>query len=271
MLAATKSKLDKLHANISDRFRARLGASLGLKVDVGGPEGSRWENVPKNTRLSFWLTNEGERESALHGLSGKPYPVYMLPFARDRDIGPWVGWYEEWVKADERSFDLVGVSLAFYWGSKGHAKKAQILRAEWDNVARRGGNAGQPHWHVDTKLMVDFVIKNRPGARLGDVEMLSGPRGELEELTYHGAELEELPMKSSASAFESVDSAAAQELMMSGMHLAMGGWSNGTPIKHPGRWQCRTDEKAIIEWADSTLEYAIAEFERLVDDEPIML
>lgn len=228
--------------------------------------------MPKNKRIAFWLTNEGERESALHGLSGKPYPVFVLPFARDRDIGPWVGWYEEWDKADERSFELVGVSLAFYWGSRGHPKKTTILRAEWDNVARRGRSAGQPHWHIDTKLMVDFAIQVRQGAPRGNAEeTISGPRGELEELTYHRAELEELPMASHAPTLETIDRAVVQDLTMSGMHLAMGGWSNGTPLTHPARWQHRTDAGAIVEWADSTLQYAIAEFEALVGDEPIAL
>jgi hypothetical protein len=230
------SKIERLHENLRVHFGKRVkGAFSTMKFE--NDKGRDWESVSKDTRVKFWLA--GSRDFARHKLSSKPFPVYKLADVPSSNSAVWFGWHEEWEKESNKVFDLIGVSMSFYWGFRTDPVKNQILRAEWDQVRHRGGRAGQPHWQIDAEIMAGFtpLVSN-----LDNDQADASP-----EVESTQAELDELPAEPAARELEEI-----------------GGWRN--PGSYPARWQCSLDdngESLLTEWADSTLEYAISEFRKL--------
>jgi hypothetical protein len=163
----------------------------------------------------------------------------------------WAGWHEEWYRDEHGVFDLVGVGWTFFWGVSGRLGcEQQVLRAEWDQVPdtqdqkhRRGKIAAQPHWHLDTGIMVGYsepVLRTEPMIELTELEEFAAEAH---------SDLEEIGGRS-----------GIQDLDFSGMHLGMGGWENHD--KHPRCWQVSVceDWSAVILWAERTLQSACEQF-----------
>jgi hypothetical protein len=176
----------------------------------------------------------------------------------------WISWHERWErlvpetvfpgkKGKQPHFMLGTIQWILFWG-RPEVEKVQIVRAEWDNATHvskkkkeydigkakgakpaeeeEDSEAGQPHWHVDRVL------------ELGDVDAF---------LEHRGTDLQELAHSSYAG----------QYLKLHRVHLAMGGWKNGTPggaavaANYASRWQIEYTEKRdeLIDWNLSTLRY----------------
>jgi hypothetical protein len=176
----------------------------------------------------------------------------------------WISWHERWErlvpetvfpgkKGKQPHFMLGTIQWILFWG-RPEDEKVQIVRAEWDNAAHvskkkkaydiakakcakpaeeeEDSEAGQPHWHVDRVL------------ELGDVDAF---------LEHCGTDLQEMAHSSYAG----------QYLKLQRVHLAMGGWKNGTPggaavaANHAARWQIEytEDRDELIDWNLSILRY----------------
>jgi len=166
----------------------------------------------------------------------------------------WLSWEEAWRSLGQDRFRLEGASWTFYWGSYHLEDKHQIVRAEWDNPDPRG-DAPQPHWHVDRDILATVYPQQStlPG--------LVGQDGELQEVRPPAA-LVELEVAGPGPC------PALQDVGLSGVHLAMGGWQNH-PGGHPECWQCAMgDLSHLVDWATRVLDHARAEFRRLRAGKP---
>jgi hypothetical protein len=74
------------------------------------------------------------------------------------------------------------------------------------------------------------------------------------------AELEELTTDA-APVQPATPNQYLQDVDLGGLHLGMGGWDN--PGAAWSCWQRKPTEDVLVKWADSTLAYAIAQFEEL--------
>lgn len=249
----TSGALDGLHDWLSQKFKSRLGDE---RVTIVGAE-KKWKEASASSRspakISFRFCDVDCSERVTRE-RGEAQVVFALCRCPEDQKCLWFGWYDEWKKVGADSYLFVGASMSFYLGYAGR-DKTQILRAEWDSTAIRASNAAQPHWHVDTQLMVDFESRSfLPIQRDDRYQVVT--EGGLEELMPSQAEnvLEEL----GASANER----SVQDLNMSGMHLGMGGWRNSS--SHPACWQCPIEDHAqLIDWADFTLASVCDQFVRV--------
>jgi len=241
-----RGRLDHIHERLCLQFKKRLSTNLLLTFEEGRKRKS------EEDRVKFWLSNKGARELTQRKV-GETCPVYILPGFNRLRAAMWAGWYEEWDTKDGKNLEFVGASMSFFWGVGGYQQKQLVLRAEWDKVVKRGGNAAQPHWHIDTTLMVEFGAKRERGA----LERSELPAEEPERTP---PELEELAPEPGEPALEEIGGRVLQDVDVSKLHLAMGGWRNSP--SYPDRWQCKVDgEDALVEWADCTLEYTIDQFQ----------
>ena len=180
---------------------------------------------------------DGIREVALS--RGRAFVFPLLPVQQHDEQEwdtprAWAGWFEKWRCIDQDEFDLEAAAWTLYWGYADDERKAQILRAEWDQlyrIDRTTSNAGHPHWHVDASI--PLTQANYAEGRVALVE-ISDP--------------------------------TPTQIAIERLHLAMGGWNNN-PAPRPGRpqdgdivprcWQheFRGSCDDLIAWAIRTLRY----------------
>jgi hypothetical protein len=241
---ATSGRIDVFHAELQRRIAALVDQRLTIHS-----LSEYWRRVAARARISFDMSSRDFLVFAERKIGGR-CPVFPLDAARadSYEDAAWAGWHEEWLCMNSKEYDLVGAGWTFFWGLSGRlAKEQEIFRAEWDETAHRGGVAPQPHWHLDTDIMVGYTRVPRARA-----PRPTGPAG-----------LIELPLASQPAANEILPAEGCQELSLAGMHLGMGGWSNHS--KHPEWWQChvREDWGALADWAERTLRSTIDQFTEL--------
>ena len=239
---ATSGEIEVFHKDLQGRIAAMVDQSLRISS-----WSESWQGAAARTRISFDMFSDAH-DFAERKIGGR-CPVFPLATAPgDNENQAWAGWHEEWLCSKSRQYELIGAGWTFFWGLYGRlAKEQEIFRVEWDETAHRGGFAPQPHWHINTNIMIGYT--KTPTARI------PRPTG--------SASLVELPMASQPALYEILPAEGCQEVSLGGMHLGMGGWVNHT--KHPECWQCHVGEKwdALAEWAERTLRSAIDQFGEL--------
>ncbi|MGO8901621.1 MAG: hypothetical protein ACLQU5_25195 [Isosphaeraceae bacterium] len=246
MHGVKSSAVNSLHSNIAKVVRDVTEASLQI-VSSSHPHG--WTGIGVDEAIEFELGTIPDRQpNVLHeridrDLGGRTF-VFRLVEQPEEEATLWAGWYDQWKAVGDGTFDLVALSWTFYWGFYYRPRKA-ILRAEWDSLHYRNQRAAQPHWHIDPGLLVDSY---RPIVVATPLPVPEAA-GDLIELEPEEMGLVEIP-----------DPTGIQELSMTGMHLAMGGWTNANA--HPGCWRVRLPANwaDVTRWVERTLVYAREQF-----------
>jgi len=245
---ASAGRIEAFHRLLEPRIHSLTTLHVVIR-----PARQDWKRVVKGLTISFDMVSR-DRSTIAQRKRGGPCPVFPVnPQSEPFENQVWATWHEEWRSLQHGDFDLIGAGWTFFWGIDGRLGwEQQVLRAEWDQVPetkgqthRRGGLAAQPHWHVDTDMMVRY---SRPVSRGAPI---AGPT-ELEELT-----------PPSRPALQEKDSTGIQPLDVSGMHLGMGGWKNEDG--HPGCWQMKVPENwaGLVDWAERTLQSARDQFQEV--------
>jgi len=236
-----------LHRRIAKRIRNILGHRIQI---IPAGRLTNWERAASHTIIRFYIVvtdDIGKQDFVLRDRGGR-CPVFIVKQFTDQNRGVWAGWNEEWVSESGAEFGLIGASWTFFWGIEGQEQKAQILRAEWDQIERRGGIAPQPHWHVDSELVTPLPIKYVATYDIGETPV----------------ELEELPVQIDQNGLEEIVTIEGlQGIDISGMHLGMSGWQNAE--KHPACWQSQIGNEwdELVIWAERVLYSIIEQFDRL--------
>lgn len=237
----TSANVERYHSKLLSKLNEETGLNLVL-----ANRDSRWRNASKNTRFVFDVLSAVYSSPAKRRRGGTclAFPLDINPDLLEEQL--WASWHEDWKCSARSEFDLVGAGWTFFWGVDGRLNETQqILRAEWDQPLYRGVNVAQPHWHIDTDLMVGYV--SPPCSQTG----LDRPG------------LEELPQGTPGTLIEITAPEGIQEISISGMHLGMAGW--GHHDHHPKCWQMLSaallDE--LVVWSCRTLRITQQEFARL--------
>jgi hypothetical protein len=251
-------EIKALHEELCRKFRAclRISPQSSIMIAPDGGDSGGWDRSKTGTKVPFVLINPGYVERARR-TRGNPQPVFIIPGFNEDSPSAWVGWYEEWIKERDK-FDLIGVSLSFYWGLGRSRPKQELIRAEWDKVSHRPSPAAQPHWHIDHRFVMEF-----PGRASLDTPSLAPANDTSDELVEIGTTDALVEVGEEDTGLVEIGPAGAlQDLSMAAMHLAMGGWQHAAAS--PARWQRLLDTpKCLVEWAECTLLYAIQELERI--------
>lgn len=205
---------------------------------------NNWPSTEKGTKIWFDLRPLGPVELAARGRSDGQTPVIPLPQFDESLYSPiaWMSWHEEWKALGNKAFELIGVSAAFFWGPP-RGEKVQIMRAEWDHLPNRGGNAAQPHWHVDATLMLGYSVPS-------DHPMIAtiSQTSELVELVPEAKTIEIREL-----------TGLTQDVSVAGMHLGMSGWLHAEST--PKCWQSEIKSlKQIEDWLTLMLPYSVEQF-----------
>lgn len=238
-----------------DSYHSRLARQLGEALNLYRPVlkedlSQNWKNFTqgKKFRISMFGSVDPVKSSVLvsryieRGKGGRTFAAQVLV---EQNHTYWASWSEEWISAERRQIELIGAGWTFFVSS-GDIEPKQFLRAEWDIIANRGGQAGQPHWHLDP-FGVDTT--QHQASALSQQSTVSS----LNALS----DLVELP--SSTQFAESVVP------KFSNMHLGMGGWvQSHSQSSDFARWQCSPSNlTSIEEWSDCVLKYVTREIQKL--------
>ena len=243
-MTKTSGQIKSLHSRIARAVKPLLGYPVTVTRSYGH-EG--WVKRGKGQNVFFEMVGQDGSLIMDHAITakGQRRPVLLLPIPSLAVLNPsaWAGWYEEWNSNGDGNFELVGACCTFYWGRWREEKKIQLLRAEWDNHARRGRNAAQPHWHFDREILSVSSF-----ARRDPQETLASQDGQ-----------ERIPADLEGGLLELDVVSPLQRLSLSGVHLGMAGWEhNGA---HPACWQLGMGGRAdLVGWAVRCLEHTCSEF-----------
>lgn len=227
----TSAQIDSFHKSLADELQGRVGFSGSIV-----PQIEKWKKIAaKGTKVFFSADGIGsQRSQPLRGNALLPtFPLLMSAQPSDGQL--WWGWREEWRSEDVGRFVLVGVQFIFFWGNS--VTREQVFRADWDEIAVRSSDVGQPHWHIDDRFLV-VQSWSRLFKKTGFEEI------EAPSLLGDAPDYDMI-----ASETKSPDSI----LDMGGAHLFMGGWRNDREL--PKCWQVKLDLKEIVHWAGRTLLY----------------
>lgn len=243
-------QLNVLHRNLC----GRISQSLGYDVTISA--GPNWKRAAPGAAVVFELSSLGQSvcTDSAERVRGQFCPA--IPVFRDLQFDPtaWTSWHEEWRPGVPGQFGLVSAAWTFYWGTYVR-EKTQLFRAEWDTLERPRGQAAQPHWHIDRKLIA--IVQPRSVA----YDRVAIGRGELEELdtTANAPALEEIAQGPASQTDE-----ALQELDLAHLHLGMAGW--GYSATGLDCWRRPLSSAAdIVDWADNALSLSMGELARLRD------
>jgi hypothetical protein len=211
-----------------------------MKAHVSHYSREEWEKTPPNQTCDFELVADrpADRETAFRGSAKHRVSVLLLyPPEQYGTSSYWVSWYEKWRKDRHQGFVLLTASWTVYRGIRAQPDKAQLVRAEWDQIKNDVGSkdAGQPHWHFDQPVAMAIMAPSCP---------VTSTLREVQPLNVG------LP-----TSIQTI----GQEQKVDHVHLAMGAWHATRP--HPECWQ--RDVRAwpdLHEWAIRTLEYLQAQF-----------
>jgi len=165
--------------------------------------------------------------------------VSLHPLNPDNPSGYWISWYEQWRRVDKSGFDLLTASWTVCRGITAQDEKAQLVRADWDQLSTNTGsrNAGQPHWHFDQPVAVSAAMP--PTTSTLTLLEVQPP--------HAGFPVNIFPR--------------SREMNVNRVHLAMGAWDASMP--HPRCWQREAQTwRDISTWAIRTLEYLQDQFRR---------
>jgi hypothetical protein len=241
---ATPRDIQNFHMDI----KRRIAELIGLRGATIASSHEEWNRLSAGARILFEMY-PGNNGTFAERQKGGRCPVFPLKASlADEENQAWAGWHEEWLCVKSRQYGLVGAGWTFFWGILGRlTKEQQIFRAEWDEAEHRGRLAPQPHWHMDTNIMVGYT-PTPSSRRSADIDGL--------------VELPSIPDCKSALC-EISPPEGLQEISLGGMHLGMGGWSNHS--NHPQWWQRHVGENwtALAEWAERTLRLAMDQLNEL--------
>lgn len=197
-----------------------------------GPQ-AKWCNVDDGCEVEFELIPtdlvEAEVAKRMRRKDGPIHRVHVFRLSTPSSSRPctfWVSWHETWIKEDSTNYVLLNAGWTLFEGLAGNPDKAQVLRADWDQLEhRRSKRAGHPHWHFDHEL---FIRSEPDKVKVG--------RGLVKVATD--------------DAF-----AMGGGTSVGFVHLAMGAWKGD--MDHPECWQ-RTYEddcQQLCDWCIKTLRY----------------
>lgn len=155
-----RSDIEAHHGELQDHFSQHLEERAIID------KAEKWHRRPDKEEVAFDLigtiSGRGERATRKRGLS---HPVLAAKQRAawwiDCESWTWVSWREEWVSIMAKTFELKTAGLTVFWGPRDD--KRQIIRAEWAQPPKHGGNAGQPHWHAD----FDEIIRSAADGESG--------------------------------------------------------------------------------------------------------
>lgn len=219
------SEIDELHR----RLEGDINRILSLRLTIRAVDGSNWPRAQVDSVVTFDLVHRPLLTiSRVRGHEVSVVPIGNVPdFLQD---AIYASWWEEWTAKGRRSFSPRNFGWTFFRGIPLPNRSTQIMRAEWDHRATAPPNSAQPHWQFDIPLTATYQRMEA-----------NTTTGELVEL--HGR---------------------LEEIELSGLHLAMGGWMNApaypscwrVPVKHPAS-AFATD---LGDWAGRTLSLARDQF-----------
>ena len=224
----TRGEIDRLHKRILDCVESECGTRWDIRA-IGFDNGDWWKVQPAGevtfemVPLDMLLQVLGLRDRA-----GRVsvFPLHLPAFggsvSDDDAQGLWFSWFERWRKSKGQQFRFETAGWTVFFGAQQDDRKAQILRAEWDNPeSPRQSRHAQPHWHVDGVMMVaEFFLED-------DVKNSLGVQDDI-----YGA------------------------IAIGQAHLGMGGWDNKVPGGN-GTWHrsCANDCDTIGRWACDVFKY----------------
>ncbi len=217
------------HNGVAREVRTVIDAHVKFYPD---PQ-AEWCNVCDGCEVEFELVPadpvEAEVAKRMRRKDGPIHRVYVFRLSTASSFRPctfWVSWHETWLKEDSTNYVLLNAGWTLFEGLPGNLDKAQVLRADWDQLEHRGSKrAGHPHWHFDHELF----IRGEPDK----VEVAPG-----------------LVEVSTDDAF-----AMARGASVGFVHLAMGAWNKN--MDHPECWQrtYENDCQQLRDWCTKTLRY----------------
>jgi hypothetical protein len=247
MHEVNSTTIKSLHTNIAKA----IGEVTGAILQVVCPSHQKgWEKLQEGANVKFELSTVENNASKIlcdyidRDLGGRSF-AFRLIEQPEEEPTLWAGWYEEWKATEGQKFNLVGLSWTFYWGVYLRPRPI-ILRAEWDSLKYRNQRAAQPHWHINSALLIDsYHPIVRPSV--------------LAVAPQEGDDLEELPEEIEEE-LEEIAPTGIQELSLTGMHLGMGGWEHSPD--HPDCWrnELPTTWSDVTNWVKKTLVYATEQF-----------
>lgn len=244
------AEIDAFHNFLMQRF-GELTRMDSLQVL---PENPNWKNTSRGGVKIVFLTQGPKAEFCMTNRGAHPTPCFPLN-ADDYSTSPrlWWAWREEWTPIARGTFELIGASLVFFWGASA-SPKAQVFRAEWDDARHRGDSRGQPHWHIDDKILAE-------GSWVPDVPLSPLEQGsDFDAIMANGHE--------QASDYSAIETAGTRTQLsvvnVSGMHLYMGGWDHDKEA--PKCWQPMLNLEALKHWAARTLHYVQREADEVKED-----
>ena len=175
-------------------------------------------------------------------------PAHVAPVCQIGTDGlwAWLGFYEEWHYAKERSLHFKAVSMTLHFGYRFLRHKPQILRIEWSNDEI--GEAAQPHWQLDVLESVRSEIEHDDGGEALR-EVLREEARESNTLDFSPQSLKPTDINAVVASVE-----------VSRLHLASAApwWRS-----HDTHMHVPADVGDIERWVDQTLRYTGAELARL--------
>ncbi|HLO99230.1 MAG TPA: hypothetical protein VK171_11595 [Fimbriimonas sp.] len=270
---ATHSEIETHHKLLADNFQKALTAEDLVLVETGDYDD--WKRAAWPHTVFFELKKGRNITKQVPLIDQDPLELtvfeqdYQQPTAtREKggsanvfeisrlngNISLWASWSEEWRSFADNAYGLVGGGWCFFYTAQGEPF-IQIFRAEWDQVLlpngkpARGGNAGQPHWHVDLRAEIvhesKFIVSAAHEA--GDSSLVELP-------TEFGLQSLE-PLTSSTT---------SHSLYRSGIHFGMSA-SREAPPSGSWKWQLHVDQDfaRLRSWAVAVLEYVSDEAKHL--------
>jgi len=214
-------------------MQKKCSGLLPTKVHIAPASRHRWEQTPAHETCDFQMVpnNRAHGETVFRGRKRHRVPVLLLhPLDPGSGSWYWISWYEQWRRDDKSGFVLLTASWTVYRGIPAQPDKAQLVRADWDQLGTNTGSkdAGQPHWHFDQPVAVSAVVP--PAGSTLTLREVQPP--------HVGAPLSILSPK--------------REMSVDHVHLAMGAWDANIP--HPKCWQREAQTwPDIATWATRTL------------------
>lgn len=234
-------KVEAFHNFLMKEFESLTSVSpLAMEAQQ-----KNWKAISlKSAKVLFMAQGPGA-EFAFTARGAHPTPCYPLQAGSSSDTAClWWAWREEWTTVDSGVLALVGAGFVFFWGVP--SKRAQVFRAEWDDATQRGEARGQPHWHLDDKILAE-------ASWVSSIPRLVSSSDVVEE----EFEAIEAAVGADPLDYTAIEGAETQQdlsvINVSGMHLYMGGWTHGKIA--PKFWQPTLDLNGLKDWAVRTLHY----------------